>query len=95
MKHKKEVKMFFGAFANPKKFEILKYLLRFNSATAGELSDNLKIEQTLLSHYLKDLLKGKFIEVKKEGKNRVYSLKEDMRPLVTTMEMSLTSYLEM
>lgn len=93
MKHKKEIKKFFGAFANPKKFAILRYLLRFNSATAGELSNNLKIEQTLLSHCLKDLFKLKFIHVKRDGKMRIYSLNGNMRPIIATMEVSLASYL--
>ncbi len=88
------LKMLFGNLANENKFKIMRYLLRFNTATPTELKQIVKTDETLISHYLNDLKKAKFIKCKKEGRNNIYSLNPKMRTLLTTLEISLSNYKE-
>ena len=73
--------LFFEAFANKNRFDIL-MRLGDKELCAGELQRNLGIEQTNLSHDLKCLLNCKFINVRKDGRRRVYSINHETKELV-------------
>ncbi len=73
--------LFFDAFANKNRFDII-MKLRNKELCAGELQRELKIEQTNLSHDLRCLLNCRFIKVRKNGRKRVYSINHETKDLV-------------
>lgn len=64
---------FFSNLSNPLKMEIV---LELNKTTknVSQLSKTLKQEQSKISHALASLKKCKIVEMKQQGKERVYSL---------------------
>ncbi len=68
--------IFFTNLANPLKIKIIT-LLREKEKSVGELVKDLKIEQSKISHALSALKHCNIVNVKKEGKQRIYSLNKD------------------
>lgn len=87
----KAADLFFDAFANKNRFMILTELNK-KDMCAGELQKKLEIEQTHLSHDLRCLLNCKFINVKKDGRKRVYSLNDDTKELVDEVSKHVKNY---
>jgi ArsR family transcriptional regulator len=85
--------LFFDAFANKNRFRILTEL-RDKDFCAGELQKSLNIEQTHLSHNLKCLLDCKFINVRKDGKKRIYSINKETKGLVDEVIAHVEKYEE-
>ncbi|MCW1294192.1 MAG: metalloregulator ArsR/SmtB family transcription factor [Candidatus Parvarchaeota archaeon] len=83
--------LFFEAFANRSRFNILKEL-NGRELCAGELQKILGIEQTNLSHNLRCLLNCKFINVRKEGRKRIYSITPDVRQIVDEILKHIKDY---
>lgn len=67
---------FFGALANATNQKIIK-VLRSGAKSVSEITQATKLEQSKISHALKRLADCKFVEVKQQGKQRIYSLNED------------------
>jgi DNA-binding transcriptional ArsR family regulator len=58
-----------------------------------QLTQELGIHQTSVSHGLKRLLKCGFVHVKKNGKERVYTLNQNtIKPLLILMEKHINNY---
>ncbi len=68
--------VFFTNLANPLKIGII-LELRKGDKNVTELVKELKVEQSKLSHALMSLKKCNIVDVKKKGKERVYSLSKD------------------
>ncbi len=83
--------LFFDAFANKNRFRILAELYK-KSLCAGDLQKKLGIEQTHLSHDLRCLLNCKFIDVKKKGRKRVYSINDETKELVSEISKHIKKY---
>ena len=64
---------FFQALANRTNQHLISQLLQ-GPATVSELSQRTRIEQSRVSHSLKKLAECRLVEVKRQGKNRIYSL---------------------
>jgi len=64
---------FFSNLANPLKVQIIVHL-REKEMCVGSLSEELKVEQSKISHALKSLKECNIVKVEKKGKERVYSL---------------------
>jgi len=78
--------IFFTKLANPLKIEIITEL-RKSPASVSELSKNLKIEQSKLSHALNSMKCCKIVHDKKDGKQRIYSLnKETILPILKIID---------
>lgn len=61
----------------------------------NQLTKELDIHQTSVSHALKRLLDCGFVFVKRNGKERVYSInKKTIKPLITLMESHIDNYCE-
>lgn len=74
--------MFFGNLANPLKIEIISELKK-NPMSVLELAKELKAEQSKLSHALASLRCCSIVQVKQEGKKRIYELnKETILPML-------------
>lgn len=67
--------------------------LKDNPKNVTQLTSELKIHQTTVSHSLKRLLDCGFVFVERNGKERVYSLnKKTIHPLLKLMEEHVDNY---
>ena len=78
--------IFFTNFANPLKINII-LSLRNKDKCVGELSKELKVEQSKISHALASLRCCKIVNVKQKGKVRIYSLnKKTIIPILKIID---------
>lgn len=78
--------LFFGNLANPLKIEIIT-LLKEKNMSVLELANELKAEQSKISHALSSLKNCSIVNVKSEGKKRIYSLnKETILPMLEIID---------
>ena len=82
---------FFRALANPTRFAIVQ-LLRAEPHNVGQIGEKLGLEQSRVSHNLACLLNCGFVEWEWSGKNKVYRLNPDLRPILTGIEKHLHRY---
>ncbi|HLD57892.1 MAG TPA: metalloregulator ArsR/SmtB family transcription factor [archaeon] len=76
---------FFAVLADRNRLSIINLILE-KDLTVGDISGQLNLEQSLVSHHLKTLKDHGFVESKTKGKNRVYSANKDtVRPLMDIM----------
>lgn len=71
--NRKAYELFFKNFANKTKLDII-LCLKENRLSVGEISEKTGIEQSNVSHQLKDLLACKIVNMTQKGKQRIYSL---------------------
>ena len=84
--NQKKYYIFFGNLANPLKVEIISEL-KENEMSVLELAKKLDVEQSKLSHALKSLKHCSIVNVKQEGKKRIYSLnKETILPMLEIID---------
>lgn len=78
--------IFFTNLANPLKIGII-LALRKNGKNVSELTKELGVEQSKISHALKCLKECKIVEAKVDGKSRYYSLnKETIMPMLELID---------
>jgi len=78
--------IFFGNLANPLKIEIIT-ALKEKEMSVSELIDKLKVEQSKLSHALQSLRNCSIVQVKQDGKKRIYELnKETVLPMLDLID---------
>lgn len=84
--------IFFTNLANPLKIDII-LCLKNNPKNVGEIVDCLKVEQSKVSHALSSLKGCKIVDMKKEGKQRIYSLNEDtIVPMLKLIDQHSTKF---
>ncbi len=84
--------LFFETVSNKSRMKILQFL-KNKPMNVTELCNALKEEQSKVSHNLRKLADCHLIDMKKDGKNRVYSLnKETMIPLMSLVEKHVNKY---
>ena len=85
-------KLFFGTLTNENRFRIVNLLLE-GPRTVSQISDELKTNQTTISHNLRELLKCGFVTNSEDGKFRIYSInKETIHPLLNLMNKHIKKY---
>ena len=67
---------FFENFSNKTRIKIIETLLK-KSKSVTEICSDIHEEQSKVSHNLKKLTKCHFLDVKRKGKKRIYSLNKD------------------
>jgi len=78
--------IFFGNLANPLKVDIIT-ALKEKDMSVLELSRELKAEQSKISHALSTLKHCSIVNVKTQGKKRIYSLnKETILPMLEIID---------
>ena len=83
---------FFETIAPRIRWKILS-LLRKRAMSVSEISKELNEEQSKISHNLRNLMECRFLDVKSEGKKRIYSLnKETIVPLMNLVEKHVEKY---
>lgn len=84
--------IFFETLGTSLKLDILSKL-KNRPLIVNELSEILNQERSKISHALKSLSDCKFITVKKDGRNRIYSLnKETIFPLLELAEKHMKKF---
>ncbi len=84
--------IFFETISSGIRMKIIELLI-IKPMSVGDICNTLKEEQSKVSHNLKKLTSCNAIEVKQEGKNRIYSLnKETMVPLMKLVEKHVKTY---
>ena len=79
-------KIFFGTLVSEPRLRIIN-LLKKKKMTVSQLIDELKIDQTAVSHNLKRLKECGFVISEEDGKFREYSLNlETIKPLMEIIE---------
>ncbi len=77
---------FFTVLGNPTRLAALETLMN-GPKSVTEISEALKQEQSMISHNLRPLIDCRLVEVKREGKRRIYSLnQETLGPLFKVVE---------
>ncbi len=77
---------FFQTLANPTNQSVIQELLK-KPMNVTELVEKTKLEQSKISHSLKRLYECKVVDVKREGKQRIYSLnKETIMPILQIVD---------
>lgn len=78
--------LFFGNLANPLKVGIIT-ALKEKEMSVLDLADKLKEEQSKISHALSSLKCCSIVQVKQEGKKRIYSLnKQTIVPMLELID---------
>jgi ArsR family transcriptional regulator len=82
----KSYETFFEVFSNKTRLNIVEFLLK-GPKTVNEICKAVGEEQSKVSHNLKKLMDCHFLNVKREGKKRIYSLNEEtIIPLMNLVE---------
>lgn len=76
---------FFKTFCDQSRIEILYHLVE-SPAYVSELVGETGKEQSSVSHSLRVLREGGFIDFTQEGRKRVYSLTDEAREMLTIMD---------
>lgn len=88
----KSYETFFVNFANKTKFDII-MALRSGSLNVKTITKRLNEEQSVISHNLRKLNDCHIVEVKKVGKERIYSLNKDtVTPMLKIVEKHVEKY---
>lgn len=81
----KTYNIFFSKLSNPLRIDIISSLDE-KSKSVSELVEDLNVEQSKLSHALKELKDCNIVQAKKEGKKRVYSLSRTIIPILRLID---------
>ncbi len=88
----KSYKLFFKAFSNNTRFEIIK-LLKKRQMSVSEIIKKTGFEQSRISHNLKCLENCSFVNSKVKGNQRIYELdKKHIIPILNEVDNHLKSY---
>lgn len=85
--------MFFKALSNKTRLGILNFL-KEGPKNVSEISEKLGYEQSRVSHNLKCLTFCGFVSLKREGKRRIYSLNETIKPLLGLVDRHIELHAE-
>lgn len=89
----KTYKLFIQAMSNKTRLCIIKYLSNNVARNVSQICKDLDFEQSRVSHNIACLMDCGFVEVKKSGKERIYSLnKETIIPIVKLMDRHIKKY---
>lgn len=84
---------FFTVLGNKQRVRILQLLDREGRKNVTDISNNLKIEQSAVSHNMSSLLECHFVEVKQHGKERIYTINgETIQPLFRLIQKHVEKY---
>lgn len=84
--------LFFGTLDNLNRLKIIN-LLKKGKKNVSEISNELKFNQTTVSHNLRKLERCGFVEAEQKGKHRYYSLnKKTIKPLMNLIDNHMDTY---
>ena len=78
---------FFTVLGNKRRIDILNQLAKCGPMTVGELTRQLNLEQSAVSHCLQTLLNYHFVNVQNSGRSRVYTINSSaVEPILELMQ---------
>jgi len=77
--------IFFSKLSNSLRIKIVSNLDK-KDMSVTELSERLKVEQSKISHALKELKECSIVIARKEGKQRIYSLSKSVVPILRLID---------
>ncbi len=84
---------FFTVLGSKQRVKILQFLNREGKQSVSSISDKLEIEQSAVSHDMKRLLLCHFVEVERDGKERIYAINsETIQPLFNLIRKHVGAY---
>jgi len=84
---------FFMILGNKQRMHILQFLDDEGPKSVLSIAEALKLEQSAVSHSLRQLLQCHFVTVKQAGKERIYSVNEDtVKPLLKQIDRHVRTY---
>lgn len=84
---------FFSVLGSKQRVKILQLLNKEGEQGVSSISTKLKIEQSAVSHDMKRLLLYHFVEVRQDGKERIYSInKKTIQPLFNLIQKHVETY---
>lgn len=84
---------FFTVLGNKQRVKIIQYLDREGSKSVSDICQKLEMEQSAVSHNMRRLLLCHFVEVQRDGKERIYRVNEDtIRPLLKIIDRHVRTY---
>lgn len=90
--NKQSYELFFKTLADPTRLDIIN-LLRQRPRSVGQISNNLDLEQSRVSHTLKTLTNYGFVDFKRKGKQRIYFLdKKTITPMLKLIDNFVEKY---
>ncbi|MFW5902978.1 MAG: ArsR/SmtB family transcription factor [archaeon] len=72
---------FFKNLGNKTRFKIIR-TLQEKPKSVMEIAEDIGMEQSAVSHHLKQLKECKLIQLEVEGRKRIYSLSETVKPVL-------------
>ena len=83
---------FFSTLANPTRLAVIE-LLDESPMTVTQIVETLGQEQSMVSHNLRPLVRCKLVQVRRQGKSRVYSLNHDtLDPIIKAVGSHASKY---
>lgn len=84
---------FFTVLGNRGRVHMLQLLNQEGAKSVSDIAATLQMEQSTVSHGLKQLLLCHFVTVKQDGKERIYTVNEDtVKPLLEQIEKHVHTY---
>ena len=84
---------FFTVLGNKQRVKILQYLNLEGAKSVSDIGSMLKIEQSAVSHDIKRLLLCHFVEVERQGKERIYKINDEtVKPLFNLINKHVELY---
>lgn len=84
---------FFATLSNKQRVRILQLLAHDGEQTVSRIADKLGAEQSTVSHNLRQLLACHFVNVRPEGKGRIYDINnETVAPLLELIHSHVKRY---
>ncbi len=77
--------VFFSKLSNPLRINIIS-ILKEKPKSVNQLSEELNIEQSKLSHALRELRACHIVKVEQKGKQRIYGLSKTILPILRLID---------
>lgn len=88
---KLEIKTFFFAIGDYSRFKILSALAEKELNVSGIVSAT-GIEQSNVSHHMECLLNCGFVDVRRDGRARIYKVNREVRPIIKSIIKHIERY---
>lgn len=93
--HQEPYKIFFETLGNKARWNMVHSMMRNGPIGATRIAQKTGLEQSLVSHHLRRLLRCGFVTVKPNGRERVYTLnRTTIKPLLKLMDSHLEKFCE-
>lgn len=88
-------KTFFTTLGNPNRLKIIHFLAQHGPRKVQDIVRGTRLEQTAVSHNLQRLLTCQFVHLRRQGRERVYSINEKtIKPLLALLDKHVKKYCE-